>query len=57
MTRVPKTASRPCVAKHQLREAHERINQFVVTGRLTMVLSRIPINGPGSLTHHANGYV
>lgn len=55
MTRVPNTASRPFVAKHQLREAHERINQFVAAGRLTMVLSRIPMNGPGALTHQANG--
>lgn len=53
MTRVQDTASRPLAANHQLRQAHERLNQFVLTGRLTIALSRSPINGPDTLTDQA----
>jgi hypothetical protein len=55
MTRVPGTASRPAVDNQQLRQAHEKINQLVVAGRLTMVLSGSPIADRDVLRHQTNG--
>lgn len=40
MTPVPSTAPRSLNKNHQLQQAHERIYQLVVAGRLNMLLSR-----------------
>jgi hypothetical protein len=40
MTPLPSTAPQPLRKNHELQRAHERINQLVTAGRLTIVLSR-----------------